>query len=117
MNKEIKTRWIDALRSGKYKQTQRLLKSIVGLEEHYCCLGVLCDVLKDDVKGQWRGTIFETPLLKRGSQRVLPCEICMLAEVSHVGNYTKDGKKNFLTDDNDTGKTFEEIANIIEENF
>jgi hypothetical protein len=40
MKKSIKKKWLEALRSGKYKQTVRNLKDNNG----YCCLGVLCDV-------------------------------------------------------------------------
>jgi hypothetical protein len=32
--------WIDALRSGKYEQTERRLR----LADRFCCLGVLCDL-------------------------------------------------------------------------
>ena len=39
--KEIQP-WLDALRSGKYKQTRNYLKTIKG----YCCLGVLCAIEK-----------------------------------------------------------------------
>lgn len=47
MDKELKAKWIEALRSGKYQQTRAQL-----YREHatatdpagYCCLGVLCKV-------------------------------------------------------------------------
>lgn len=39
MNKELKAKWVEALRSGKYKQTKRRLQSVNG--KAYCCLGVL----------------------------------------------------------------------------
>ena len=41
MNQEIKTKWINALRSGDYEQGQGALKNTDG---QYCCLGVLCDL-------------------------------------------------------------------------
>jgi hypothetical protein len=41
MNQEIKTKWINALRSGDYEQGQGALKNPDG---QYCCLGVLCDL-------------------------------------------------------------------------
>lgn len=42
MNPEIKAKWLEALRSGNYKQgTGRLRKA----DNSYCCLGVLCDVI------------------------------------------------------------------------
>jgi hypothetical protein len=37
MNEQIKQRWIEALRSGEYEQTQGRLRDETG----YCCLGVL----------------------------------------------------------------------------
>lgn len=41
--------WIVALRSGNYKQTMGTLRDDVG----YCCLGVLCDINKDMLKGEF----------------------------------------------------------------
>lgn len=46
MYKDIKDKWIAALRSGKYKQGRIRLRQrnvVSGLETH-CCLGVLCDI-------------------------------------------------------------------------
>lgn len=48
--KDLLKRWVKALRSGKYKQTRDVLHD----SEGFCCLGVLCDVLNEDVQGQWR---------------------------------------------------------------
>jgi hypothetical protein len=45
MNPEVKAAWIAALRSGKYKQGRQALR--VG--DFFCCLGVLCDVLNDNL--------------------------------------------------------------------
>lgn len=41
MKPEVKEAWIKALRSGKYKQGQRRLRTNDG---KFCCLGVLCDI-------------------------------------------------------------------------
>ena len=41
MNSVIKKKWINALRSGEYRQGQEFLKSKDGT---YCCLGVLCKI-------------------------------------------------------------------------
>lgn len=43
MDAELKKTWVAALRSGKYLQTRRQLRSPNG---GYCCLGVLCRVAK-----------------------------------------------------------------------
>lgn len=40
MNSNLKTLWVSALRSGKYKQGDCYLQR----EDSYCCLGVLCEV-------------------------------------------------------------------------
>src|SRR3954468_6246696 len=40
MDQIIKQKWVEALRSGEYKQTQNYLKDPTG----YCCLGVLAEV-------------------------------------------------------------------------
>lgn len=40
MNPEVKTMWLEALRSGEYKQTTERLRN----GDAYCCLGVLCDL-------------------------------------------------------------------------
>lgn len=41
MNVEWKQKWLDALRSGKYKQGTGVLRDQYN---RFCCLGVLCDV-------------------------------------------------------------------------
>lgn len=47
----INKKWIEALRSGKYKQTTNCLKDGNG----YCCLGVGLDIIKDDLHGvKWK---------------------------------------------------------------
>jgi hypothetical protein len=40
MNKNWKKKWVEALRSGKYKKGRGALKN----RGRYCCLGVLCDI-------------------------------------------------------------------------
>ena len=52
---EIKTRWVEALRSGKYMQTQGTLRN----GEGFCCLGVLCDIVKNDLNIEWEYEKFE----------------------------------------------------------
>lgn len=44
MPKNIKDKWVAALRSGDYKQGREWLV----VDDKYCCLGVLCDVVKDN---------------------------------------------------------------------
>jgi hypothetical protein len=49
MNPEVKQKWIDALRSGKYEQGSEKLRSVSG----YCCLGVLCDLYAQEHNTEW----------------------------------------------------------------
>jgi len=58
MNKELKDRWLDALKSGEYEQTTgSLMQEHDGHESYgYCCLGVLLDIekcLEENPKERW----------------------------------------------------------------
>ena len=44
MNNELRNLWVEALRSGKYKQGKGRLRD----GDTYCCLGVLCDLVAAD---------------------------------------------------------------------
>ena len=48
MDKALKAKWLEALRSGRYKQGRRRLRNC---KDEFCCLGVLCDI---SGQGQWR---------------------------------------------------------------
>jgi hypothetical protein len=48
---EVKAKWVTALRSGNYKQGEGRLRSQSWIgtgwgQPEFCCLGVLCDILK-----------------------------------------------------------------------
>jgi hypothetical protein len=47
--KENRRRWVEALRSGRYRQGHSVLR---GGDDTYCCLGVACDII--DPEG-WEG--------------------------------------------------------------
>ena len=107
MEKTIKIQWVEALRSGKYAQTKKALRDDAG----FCCLGVLCDVLKDhpDVQGRWVNGGF---LVNKATvpNKSYPSEIvCSLAGLEYGGDS--------LSIMNDGGKTFNEIADYIEGNL
>jgi len=40
MTAEMKAKWLEALRSGKYQQGKNFLRE----GDRYCCLGVLCEL-------------------------------------------------------------------------
>ena len=49
MDPALKARWTSALRSGRYQQGQKRLFHQSNGTIHYCCLGVLCDLLIPNV--------------------------------------------------------------------
>ena len=50
--KENREKWLEALRSGKYKQALSTLKNN---EAAYCCLGIACEI---SGLGEWSGDEF-----------------------------------------------------------
>lgn len=44
MDSVLKTKWLEALRSGKFEQGHKQLAYSKNKVNHYCCLGVLCEV-------------------------------------------------------------------------
>jgi hypothetical protein len=59
MNADIKKLWVDALRSGEYKQGLGCLKKMSAANQYeYCCLGVLCDLhQKHTHGGTWKDRV------------------------------------------------------------
>lgn len=49
MNKDLRQKWVEALRSGDYKQTGHVLRMEYHPEDGtgFCCLGVLADISTD----------------------------------------------------------------------
>jgi hypothetical protein len=48
MPAELRTKWLEALRSGTFKQTSEMLYN--ELDKGYCCLGVLMCVAGEEIK-------------------------------------------------------------------
>lgn len=47
-------KWLDALRSGDYKRGRFSLRRITDDGESlFCCLGVACDLYREEVGGSW----------------------------------------------------------------
>lgn len=117
LNKRVKKLWVDALRSGDYKQGKYVLRDI---GNSFCCLGVLCNI-----------HAMEHPeIAARESLR--PIEICGIYKYINSTTYPPlevsewaslldnlvveiNGKVCGLPRHNDEGATFLEIANAIEE--
>lgn len=105
MNKEIKDRWIAALRSGDYKQGKDQLRNF---DNRFCCLGVLCD-LNDP--HQWiKSSVYNPHYSYLRYYGNLPPQMQTKFNISPV-------EVNKLMRMNDNGVDFKEIANHIEVNL
>jgi hypothetical protein len=102
---EIKT-WIDALRSGNYKQTRKVLQNSKG----FCCLGVACDVfIPEDKKNKTIG--------KRYLIGNMPTEQPNAPDwLKKMDSDFEKKTGRYLTSLNDHFKfTFMDIADVLEE--
>jgi hypothetical protein len=91
-------KWVDALRSGKYEQG---FSGLYTSGSRYCCLGVACvesGITGDDLAG---GTLSCYPKVREW--------LSITTDVGYV-------EENNLAEINDSGTSFEKIANIIEKN-
>jgi len=119
MREDIAKIWVKELRSGKYKQGGDYLCR----DDKYCCLGVLCDIFKKTVK---------TPEFSRsktsaggseityfgGNFDVLPVEVMEWAGIlTPSGTYSDTGYTHSLSELNDGGHSFDELADIIEAEY
>ncbi len=109
MKKELREKWIQALRSGNYIQgLEYLEKASVNKDEgmKYCCLGVLCHVIEKDI---------DTARRDGGDIELLNDETLEEVGLTHVQqelfSYMNDGNSGHKK------RTFIEIADYILENL
>jgi len=128
MNSEIKAKWLQALRSGEYKQTRHTLRSCSG---GFCCLGVLSDIYRKEVGGSWEWnynadnaySIVDEDREDFGTTEPPVCVVEWAGlEERNPRVQLKINDDNFfvfisLAELNDEGKTFNEIADLIDDQF
>jgi hypothetical protein len=119
MKKTIKTKWVKALRSGKYMQAEGQLKDADG---GFCCLGVLTDICRKESKSKkgWNSFISKCHWNKvsydnDGFDDILPDEVMKWAGL-HSHNPTIRGLTLSLRNDSEE-EDFNKIANLIEKNL
>ena len=124
MKKTIAKLWVEALRSGKYKQTQEVLHSIDSGNESFCCLGVLCDLYQKDRRSKKKKCLAVGEDLEWGRNEVsyngllavLPQAVIKWAGMKTENGSWDDTDANaslvYLNDED--RKTFKSIANVIE---
>lgn len=119
MNPEIKQQWIEALRSGRYKQGQGSLRD----HDEYCCLGVLCDlaeqagIVKSNSITGW--SFIYSSLVDRFDESDLNLPIAVMNWAGIDLNYGVeiDVAGKLLSNRNDQGDSFDVIADVIEVNL
>lgn len=112
---EVKAKWLAALRSGEFKQGRVSLHKVWSQGvERFCCLGVLCKLAADEGVIPAPGGLPNGGREYAGAVSFLPPLVRKWAGISDAfGDY---GTGN-LAYDNDKGKTFAEVADIIEREF
>ncbi len=107
LTQEQKDQWVTALRSGEYVQGRGWLRTP---SDKFCCLGVLCDILPEvqwEKEGKnWLAVVTRYP--KGNSYFFLPFRLNELITME---------EENTLIDLADSGVSFTEIADWIEENI
>lgn len=106
----FKKKWVDALRSGKYKQSKRRLYATDknSGEVSYCCLGVAAHIVAGIQLEHMDWCMLSTIL--HGHEKVVPDELAPFFSDS-----TTQHKLAQLNDVED--KSFGEIADYIEQNL
>ncbi len=111
--REFAIKWMAALRSGEYQQATGWLKSVVYDPDplqpkfKYCCLGVAGEICGCTMKPEQDGYLDNNDESSVGNLEKIPEEL--------IGG--KSGTlPHVLADMNDNGKTFNEIADWIQDN-
>jgi hypothetical protein len=130
MRKDVMKKWVQALRSGKFKQGTGTLKQFNSKgDAQHCCLGVLCELYNKEMKKNKKKTLSEKVIdgcdFAYGATRFdrksddLPKLVREWAGMNNsLGTFTdSSGELNTLADLNDCGKKFKTIADIIEKNY
>lgn len=118
MNPEVKALWLEALRSGRYRQGRgRLRTTNPDGSNNYCCLGVLCD-LYDKVHGEdgWM-RVEGTHTMRHGGWIGTPSGWVLVWAGLHDrhGEFGEEGES--LVEVNDNSSDFAEVIEVIEEYF
>ena len=100
MNPELKQKWLEALRSGKYKQGTGLLRS---KENYFCCLGVLCDIIDNK---KWEITNSGDYCYEKSTVAPTSSSIIREGAIGHLMTLNDEAKSSFA-----------EIADWIEGNL
>ena len=105
--------WLEALRSGLYKQTRGQLRN----EKGFCCLGVACEVYNIQQRKNHKKQLQYENFHYDEEYNTLPNKVKnWLGLTSEDGGYYRGSKLKSLVVKNDNGTSFNKIADIIENN-
>jgi hypothetical protein len=111
MLNENAKKWVAALRSGKYKQGKGKLHDV---DDKYCCLGIACKVaMENGVELNKKYNADDLWYTYDGKSTYLPSSVLLWLRLRNG----RGGCPDYSTDlaaYNDTGITFNQIADIIE---
>lgn len=111
MDSALAKQWIALLLSGEYAQGQEMLRDP---KNQYCCLGVLCDMYVKKGDGEWGQ-------FEEGSKYYYKSngDHSAYSLVQHVidQTYLPRADETILSEMNDDGCTFVEIADYIERKY
>lgn len=119
MNDNAK-KWVEALRSGAYKQGVGRLRDKA---DGYCCLGVACDLYIKSHPNElrWEGGV-SPGVVEVGDATYSEEAVLHNAVREWLGLATHEGRcvssnygETSLAELNDSGSIFQEIANLIED--
>ena len=137
MDPEIKARWVEALRSGRYEQGQSALNT-GGANGQFCCLGVLCELAVEDGVVTRNQPFADSETLRNDPQfyydnegGALPKVVREWAGLAYSNPATRVTRgevyddlevpdpqdRMSLAEINDAGKDFTYIAAVIEQEF
>jgi|SRR5690348_17869072 len=120
MNADIKKLWLEALRSGEYKQGKSALHQKYRGEDRYCCLGLLCEIAAQKGIVTKVIDVDDGRASYDGEALFLPQRVVEWAELlTSSGDPTVEYKDHFehLSTLNDDGKRFTTIASLIEKSL
>lgn len=119
MDQQVKSKWIEALRSGKYQQgTGRLRR-----DDHFCCLGVLCDIVSpekwNDDEHNWHNMLPSPEVMEGSGFNKYSYSPRIPVPDDYIVRCGEDLNQNTiaLSNLNDHGYTFNEIADLIEKHL
>jgi hypothetical protein len=106
MKPRVEELWLEALRSGRYRQGFGTMRR----GDEYCFLGVLCDLHAQETGNGWRYDEEDDVYTYLGAAAALPAEVIAWAGLP---DHNPDLGGRPLANLNDLGYPFAELADMV----